>query len=105
MQQFKSPGSAQRFPAVHVSIYSIFNVQRHLISRNTLRQFRDEAMLVWRTETAAACIVLVYKFRATLFLQRDNAALSPVIPPMPDLKPVCSDRAINPYRHSKPQPI
>ncbi len=53
MQQFKSPRSAQRFLSVHASIYNIFNVQRHLISRNTLRQFLDEAMRVWRTETAA----------------------------------------------------
>jgi len=32
MRRFKSPGSAQRFLSVHASIYSTFNVQRHLIS-------------------------------------------------------------------------
>ncbi len=49
MQRFKSPGSAQRFLSVHASIYNIFYVQRHLISRKTLCQFRDEAMSVWHT--------------------------------------------------------
>jgi len=54
MQRFKSPGSAQRFLSVHASIYNTFNVQRHLISRKTLRQFRDEAMSVWQIATSAA---------------------------------------------------
>jgi len=53
MQRFKSPGSAQRFLSVHASIYNTFYIQRHLISRNTLRQFRDEAMRVWQIATAA----------------------------------------------------
>jgi len=54
MQRFKSPGSSQRFLSVHASIYNTFYVQRHLISRKTLRQFRDEAMSVWQIATAAA---------------------------------------------------
>ncbi len=48
MQKFKSPGSAQRFLSIHASVYNLFNTQRHLISRTTLRQFRNEAMLEWR---------------------------------------------------------
>jgi transposase-like protein len=43
MERFKSPGSAQRFLSSHAAIYNTFNVQRHLISRKTLRQFRAEA--------------------------------------------------------------
>jgi len=54
MQRFKSPGSAQRFLSVHASIYNTFYLQRHLIFRNTLRQFRNEAMSVWQTATAVA---------------------------------------------------
>ena len=54
MQRFKSAGSAQRFLSTHAAIYNTFNVQRHLICRKTLRQFRGEAMRTWRAVTAAA---------------------------------------------------
>jgi transposase-like protein len=54
MQRFKSPGSAQRFLSTHAAIYNSFYTQRHLISRKTLRQFRNEAMSVWKIATAAA---------------------------------------------------
>ena len=54
MQRFKSPGSAQRFLSTHAAVYNTFNVQRHLISRRTLRQFRDAAMGEWQAATAAA---------------------------------------------------
>lgn len=54
MQRFKSVGSAQRFLSTHAAVYNTFNVQRHLISRKTLRQFRNEAMSAWQTVTAAA---------------------------------------------------
>ena len=54
MQRFKSPGSAQRFLSTHAAIYNTFNVQRHLISRKSLRQFRSEAMNTWRDVVAAA---------------------------------------------------
>ena len=40
MQGFKSAKSAQRFVSVHAAVYNTFNVQRHLISRPTRRQFR-----------------------------------------------------------------
>ncbi len=53
MQRFKSAKSAQRFLSTHTAIYNTFNVQRHLICRNTLRQFRSEAMMTWQTVTAA----------------------------------------------------
>ena len=48
MQRFKSAGSAQRFLSIHAAIYNTFNVQRHLISRRTLRQFRSAAMERWQ---------------------------------------------------------
>jgi len=54
MQRFKSSGSAQRFLSTHAAIYNTFNLQRHLISRKTLRQFRNEAMSVWQAVTAVA---------------------------------------------------
>ena len=54
MKRFKSPGSAQRFLSIHAAIYNVFNIQRHLTSRRTLRVFRDQAMLTWRQATVAA---------------------------------------------------
>jgi len=54
MQRFKSAGSAQRFLAIHAAVYTTFNVQRHLISRKALRQFRSDAMRTWQAATAAA---------------------------------------------------
>ena len=54
MQRFKSPGSAHRFVSVHAATYNTFNVQRHLISRRTLRAVRAEATAQWRAATAAA---------------------------------------------------
>ena len=54
MQRFKSPKSAQRFVALHAAVYNTFAVQRHLISRNTLRHFRAEALRTWAAASAAA---------------------------------------------------
>jgi putative transposase len=54
MKRFKSSGSAQRFLAIHAAVYNVFNIQRHLTSRRTLRVFRDQAMLTWRQATVGA---------------------------------------------------
>ena len=53
MQRFKSSGSAQPFLSVHAAVFNTFNVQRHLISRSTLRQFRADAMTSWNVATAS----------------------------------------------------
>jgi putative transposase len=52
MQRFKSPSSVQKFLTLHASVYNLFNVQRHLISRRTLRQFRSQAFDQWRQVAA-----------------------------------------------------
>lgn len=54
MQRFKSQRSAQRFLSSYGPIYNLFNVQRHLISRRTLRTFRNQAMVEWKVVTAAS---------------------------------------------------
>lgn len=54
MLGFKSPGSAQRFLAIHSVVYNLFNTQRHLISRKTNQQFRNEAHAQWRRVALAA---------------------------------------------------
>jgi putative transposase len=56
MQGFKSAHSAQRFVSVHAAVYNTFNVQRHLISRPTHRQFRSAAHKSWGDATAAVAI-------------------------------------------------
>ena len=42
-QKFRSVGNAQKLLSAHSQIYNLFNHRRHLISRNTLRKFRDQA--------------------------------------------------------------
>jgi putative transposase len=54
MQRFKSAGSAQRFLSIHAAVHNTFNLQRHLISRSTLRTFRAEATAEWQAAVAAA---------------------------------------------------
>ncbi len=54
MQRFKPAGSAQRFLSIHAAVHNIFNLQRHLVSRSTLRTFRAEAAAQWQDAVAAA---------------------------------------------------
>ncbi len=54
MQRFKSAGSAQRFFSMHAAVHNTFNLQRHLVSRRTLRTFRTEATQAWQIATAVA---------------------------------------------------
>ena len=53
-QRFKSQGSAQCFLATHGAVDNVFNHQRHLISRKTLRQLQSQADQTWAAATAAA---------------------------------------------------
>ena len=54
MQRFKSACSAQRFLSIHAAVHNTFNLQRHLVSRSTLRIFRAEAANQWRDAVTAA---------------------------------------------------
>ena len=54
MQLFKSQASAQRFLTTYASVYNTFYIQRHLISRPTLRTFRSAANDAWNEATIAA---------------------------------------------------
>src|SRR5919201_1008106 len=54
MQRFKSARSAQRFLSIHAAVHNTFNLQRHLVSRSTLRIFRAEAANQWRNAVASA---------------------------------------------------
>ena len=54
MQRFKSARSAQRFLSMHAAVHNTFNLQRHLLSRSTLRILRAEAASQWRDAVATA---------------------------------------------------
>src|SRR5215831_228159 len=54
MRRFKSVRSAQRFLSMHAAVHNTFNLQRHLISRSTLRVFRADAANNWRLAVAAS---------------------------------------------------
>jgi transposase-like protein len=53
MQRFKSAGSAQLFLSMHAAVHNTFNLQRHLVSRSTLRRFRAEAAAQWQAAVQA----------------------------------------------------
>ena len=52
IQRFRSARSAQRFLTMHAAVHNTFNLQRHLVSRSTLRIFRAEAAGEWRNAVA-----------------------------------------------------
>jgi putative transposase len=54
LRGFQSAGSAQRFVSIHSVVHNTFSLQRHLISRRTLRLFSAKATTVWHLATAAA---------------------------------------------------
>ena len=54
MQRFKSPGSAQQFLSTHATIYNTFNVQRDLVSGQTLRALGADAIAPSRAAVAEA---------------------------------------------------
>jgi putative transposase len=53
-QRFKSPGSAQRFLAVHAATYNTFYHQRHLLNRTTYKDLRARSFNAWTHASAAA---------------------------------------------------
>ncbi len=48
MQQFKSPGSAQRFLSIQAAVQNVFAVQRHLFPRRIYEQFSNNAFEIWQ---------------------------------------------------------
>jgi putative transposase len=49
MRKFRSVGQAQRFLGVHATVYTLFNLGRHLISAKNYRNFRRDAFTVWQS--------------------------------------------------------
>jgi len=54
-QKFRSVTTAQKLLSAHGQIYNLFNHRRHLISRNTLRKFRQQAQNEGNFVTASTC--------------------------------------------------
>jgi transposase-like protein len=54
LQRFKSARFAQCFLSMHAAVHNTFNLQRHLVSRSTLRIFSAEAAAQWSEAVAAA---------------------------------------------------
>lgn len=54
MQRFKSQKSAQKFLSTYGPIYNLFNFQRHLIPRSSLKEFRQSAFGAWNVVTACS---------------------------------------------------
>ena len=53
MRGFSSPEQAQRFLSVHAVVYSLFNLQRHLVSAAFYRFRRVRAFECWNNAVAA----------------------------------------------------
>lgn len=51
-QRFKSPGSAQRFLAIHAATYNTFHHQRHLISRANYEELLTGSFQAWTAASA-----------------------------------------------------
>ena len=45
----------QKLLSAHSQIYNLFNHRRHLISRKTLRKFRQQAQTEWNIIAASTC--------------------------------------------------
>ena len=51
MRRFKSPGQAQRFPAVHSQVHNLFRVGRHLLRAANYRLLRNRSFEMWQQVT------------------------------------------------------
>jgi putative transposase len=48
MAKFRSPGTLQKFAAIHASVHNHFNQDRHLYSRENFKLHRSDALAQWR---------------------------------------------------------
>ena len=54
LQRFKSPGSAQRFLAIHAAIFNAFTHQRHLLRRPHFKELRAGSFRTWAAASTTA---------------------------------------------------
>jgi len=48
MQQFRSMKMLQKFSSIHAQVHSLFNQERHLVTRQVYKQRRSAALAEWR---------------------------------------------------------
>jgi DDE domain len=48
MQRFRSMKTLQKFSSVHAQVHNHFNLERHLVSRETYKRRRSASLMVWR---------------------------------------------------------
>jgi len=48
MLRFRQMRSLQKFASVHANVYNHFNLEPHLIDRQTYRQLRSGALAEWQ---------------------------------------------------------
>lgn len=48
-------GSLQKFASVHADVHNHFNLERHLVDRNTYKQRRSAALAEWQIPSPEAC--------------------------------------------------
>ncbi len=48
MSKFMDIKTLQKFSSVHASIHNHFNLERHLIRRDTFKKIRSVALAEWR---------------------------------------------------------
>ena len=53
MHRFKSLEQANRFLSVHAAVYSLFNLQRHLVRAENYRTLRNSAFASWKSAVVA----------------------------------------------------
>ena len=53
MRRFSSPAQAQRLLSAHAAVYSLFNLQRQLVSAAFYRFRRTRALECWNKAVAA----------------------------------------------------
>lgn len=49
MQRFKRMKSLQKFASVHANVHNHFNLERHLVDRQTYKTHRSAALAGWQS--------------------------------------------------------
>ena len=52
MRGFQKEETLQKFTSIHNQIYNHFNGERHLVNRQTFKEFGSESMSEWCSLTA-----------------------------------------------------